>query len=839
MKRKIYLLITLILLSVSLLFAADESGEWWFGKSITDFTYNGLQNVNAATVNSLLNQYKNQTFTQEVANEIDGVLYSQNWMDYYIMEAGLGADGTSLVLNLEIHELPMVRAVVFSGNDKVKNRTLSPEQSINTGDFFSPGSLRANARSLQDYYVSVGYRDASVTSSFETDEENNTVTVTYTITEGDQYKISAITFSGNSFISSNELLRQMDSKVRSFFRSGNFVQATLDSDLQKVISYYNERGYTDARIVDTEITDVTTADDKYRMLSIGITIEEGVQWLLGEITFEGNNAFSDEQIQNAIYLKPGAINNANEVSAQIQAIASLYYNDGYIQTVIDPQIIRHEDTNTIDYHIVITESAQSHIEKIIITGLSKTKPYVIERELQLHVGDVFSQSKLQQSGQNIMNTSIITDIQTGLYQGDEPNGVVLELALEEGNQMELQFGATFGGTVDGFPVSGFLQWSDKNLFGTGRDLSISTTLSPDTQSVSVSLSDDWVGDWRWSNGISLSFERNSSSTGLQLGRGSVAYDGWDVEKVTYPLGYDSAPAWYGADQTYPNSAYLMSYDMYRFAVGYNTGYTWMFDAGSLTVGTGLSIGLNRAYYDSSLYTPYERLIQKYHEAWQWSNRLTFSLTWDGRDLRENTTRGYVLSASYTYAGGFLFGLSNYNKLSFSAAGYISLLEFTNEENQKSNLVLSATTQLSFMLPQFWNNTDRNGWGWYSAFQGATKYEALYIDGMNVGRGHSTITGLSLLWHNQLELSYPIVRNILNAEAYISASGTPGVQTDFKSFSTLNWYFSAGVGVKLKISGFPLGLYLVKASKYVNGTYTWIDGGIATMSLVLAITTSIY
>ena len=56
----------------------------------------------------------------------------------------------------------------------------------------------------------------------------------------------------------------------------------------------------------------------------------------------------------------------------------------------------------------ITEGEQSIVEDIIITGLTKTKPYVMERELTLKVGDVFSRSRLIRSQQNLMNTGLIS-----------------------------------------------------------------------------------------------------------------------------------------------------------------------------------------------------------------------------------------------------------------------------------------------------------------------------------------------------------------------------------------------------------------------------------------------
>ena len=852
MRRIIALILLVVLCLAAPLFADATSsdagsqtgtaleGQWWYGRTIEAFTFNGLQNVSQRTAGAVVRPYVGQVFTTELENEINNSLYSQSWLEYVeSMEMILNQATGGMTVCITLHEIAMVSEIAFSGNDELSSRSLVEQQSIQTGDFFSPGLLRANASQVQTYYLSRGFAEATVQAYSEINEEDNTVRIVYEISEGPQYKISSINFTGISAFAANDLKREMTSKERSFFRSGNFVASTIDQDLVTLQNYYRDNGYADAVVSGYELADVTQEGDKYHMVDVNITVEEGEQWLLGSITFTGNTVFSDEEIQSAIYLRSGIVHNQSDILAQIQAVASLYYNDGYIQTMINPVATRNAETHTVDYELQITESGQSVIERIVITGMTKTKPYVFERELELHVGDVFSQDALQRSGRNILNTGLVTDIQTGLYQGESENGVVLEIAVEEGNQMQLQFGATFGGTVDGFPVSGFLQWSDTNIFGTGRDFAINTTLSPDTQSLSLSLSDSWVGNQRWSNAVTLSFERNHDDNVLQRGTGSPYYDGRDKENVTYPLGFTSNAAWDAAGKRTSASTDLMSYEFYSFSVGYNTGYTWNFIPGDLTISGGLSLGLSRAYYDSS-YDPYEELIKKYHDRWQFSNRLSISLTWDGRDLVTDTTRGYMLSGSYTYAGGILGGLSNYNRLSFSAAGYIPLFTYTNDVGESRSLVLSGTTSLSVMLPQYWNNSYEHGWDWYSPFEGATRYEMLYLDGMNTGRGFDVQLYKSFLWHNQIDISYPLVRNVLNAEVYISGDATVDDLEDLTSFSALHWYFSTGFGIKLRIPGFPLGLYWAKTAEWDNTSgFRFNNGQILGGQIVLAITTSIY
>ncbi len=90
----------------------------------------------------------------------------------------------------------------------------------------------------------------------------------------------------------------------------------------------------------------------------------------------------------------------------------------------------------------------------------------------------------------------------------------------------------------------------------------------------------------------------------------------------------------------------------------------------------------------------------------------------------------------------------------------------------------------------------------------------------------------------LELSYPLVKNILNFEVFASATA---ITEKLENFYKPDWYFSTGAGVRLKISGFPLGLYLVKTATYTQSTdkFEWLSGSVFnSLNLVLAISTSL-
>ena len=847
--KKVISIAIIVLVSLSMVFAADE---WWQGQEISKFEYLGLQNVSSSTIDNALYPYRHAEYSDSVYAEIENALYAIDGIDFFTTDANKDETTGALILTFNFYELPMLSSISFEGNEKVKTSDLRDNLTTLTAGSFYDSSRKSIFESAKqevlDYYNNKGYQSVSVDYTVNEDTENNTFSVVFSVSEGLQTRIISISFSGNTNVDSSVLKKQLTSKVKSLFNNGFLDESKLAEDQATIISYYQTNGYIDVIVGDPIIEELESSNDKYVDVNVTFPIEEGSQWFYGGLEVTGNTIYSDEEINAVLTMEIGSVLNLQTVQEEYTAVADLYYNNGYISNNMSINYEKDDLTMQVKYYLNIVEGSQAHVEAVLITGLTKTKEYVMTRELTLNEGDVFSKAKLITSAQNLYNTGLLSSIDYELLYGSEdPNNVIVEFKVEEGNQKDIQFGATFGGTVDGFPVSGFLSWTDNNLGGRGQTLSISTTISPDTQSLAFSFGDSWFQGKRWSNSLSFSFSHKQVEGELQKANSTIPYyDGRNSDE-TYPKGYNSSAEWSASGNAYPSTKDLMDYDLYSFSLGYSTGYTFIFDVGRLTFSGSLSSSLNKAVYDSSKYMPFEKLTYQYGLKWQFSNKLSLSVQWDGRDYVNNTTKGYVISAGLTYAGGFLGGLSNYIKVTGSAAGYLKLFSFTTKNDTTKNIMLCVSTSASAMLPQLYNY-EGEGLKFWDAKLGATKYEMLYIDGMTIGRGFNTITDQAFLWDNMLEISYPIAENVIQAEAFISATGITSSLDSIKS--GLNWYFAAGAGIKLKISGFPLGLYLVKNATYTldstgTGTFNWIGGSYfhgssdsSGMSLVLAISTSL-
>ena len=864
MKKK--LILTLVL-ALAALFGAIAATPWYYNRAMAEFTYTGLKNIPESEINDALYVYRYKPFTDETYAQLESDLYAIDGMDFFIAVPE-EIDENDFRIAFEFYEIPMIFAIYYEGNNAIKTRELREAvTAISVGQFHDPMNkavFETAKEQIKAQYTAKGFLDVPIEYELDEDPETNTYKVTFYIKEGEQTRVTKIQFTGNEHFDSASLKKEVKSKVKSLFNNGYLDEDKLKTDAANIAAYYQKNGYIDVIVSDPIIEYVESSSTKFLEAIVTFDISEGQQWFYGGMEVSGNTIFTDDEIEKVKSMKVGSVLNLETVQSEYGAIADLYYDQGYIANGMNISNERDDTNMTVKFYLDIAEGPQAVIEQILISGLNKTKDYVMRRELTLKPGDVFSKAKLITSAQNLYNTGLLANLDYDLMYGQSENGVILEFKLEEGKTKDIQFGATFGGTLNQFPVSGFVQWQDRNLFGKAQTFGVGVTLSPDTQSIDLSFGDTWFRDHRWSNSISIGFARSTHAGELQLGTNAPKYYNGRNGDETWPLGYSSASQWANSSNEYPSSRDLMTYDLFTLSLGWSTGYTFIYDVGRLSLSGGFSFSRNRAVYEDK-YVPFERLINLYRgdtsNFWDWkpSRKLSFGIQWDGRDYITNTTKGYLLSTSVTYAGGFMGGLSNYIRLNTSAAGYLKLFSVKVKEEGTKNIMLCVSTSASFMFKQLYNynkvyqdDPSKDYVALWDPKFGATKYEMLYIDGMTIGRGFNMVIDQAFLWDNMFEISYPLVENILQAEVFISATGVNSELNQVKQ--GINWYFAAGTGIKLKIQGFPLGLYLVKNWTYkhqsvtsMDGERTWnsIGGSFFNfgksnrgMSLVLAISTSL-
>lgn len=785
MYRKVSALLFLMFVSVFALSA--QSDEWYWNQPISKIDFNGLKNVKKSDLNGITSSYIGSPFTDEVYNDLLDRLYSLEFFEDITPYAKhASSDKSDVLLVFEVVERPIIKTINFKGNHKIRNSELRDQIKNKTSDIYIESKILIDERLIRNFYLKKGFNASYVTHNIEETPEG--IIVNFEISEGSSSVIREIQFTGNTIVSSRALKRKLSLKEVGLFKDGAYQPSTLEQDKQNIIKYYNEKGYADANIIDVKI-DTSFNEDKQRdELTILFVIQEGAQYTYSGLRLSGNEVFSDKELLKNVKLKEGQIFNATKFQEDMASLANVYYENGYMTNEFASVPVKDTDRHEISYDVKIKENSRSHIENIIIKGNTKTKEYVIKREIPIQPGDTFSNDKIINGLRNLMNLRYFSSIVPEAQQGTEENLVDLVFSVEEQSTSSVQFGASFSGSAESsgssIPASLFVKVENSNLFGEGRTLAAGSTIAPNDQTLDFSYSQNWVGKYPVSFNTSLSFAHAKTSSPVNF---------WspNMELV--------------------QNRYYMNYHDWSTTLSTGLSRRWTPDYAIFTLAGGFSTSLQRNVFDESVYVPVETSVSSYANRWGISNSIYGSFSIDNRDINYDPTKGWFLNERVTW-NGIIPQLEKefYLKTETKLEGYLKLIDIPVTETWHFKLVLADYTGFSAIIP---------------VYNGISTKNSVYIDGLLNGRGWSDAykdaTGLAML-SNRLELRVPIVPGILGIDGFWDACAVKPRIQDVGTFKFEDFYYSFGPGIRFLIPQLPLHLMFAWRYRIEDGKPKFAD-----------------
>jgi outer membrane protein insertion porin family len=805
----------------------SQEGEWYQGKPIKEIVFRGLNHIKATDLEGIMAPFIGRPFSDELFQEIQGQLYA---LEYFsrIEPTAVPVDSSQreVIVRFDVTEQPVVARISFVGNSGLRRSELLDAITLKVNDVVNQMKIRIDEQALINRYLEKGYPDVQVRSQIQT-ANDNTYTVVFYVTEGEKLSIREFRFEGNSVFSARILTGQLTLKTKNLIRDGAFQEAMLAADRLALVQYYHDRGYIEAEVTDVTREIVKDAKGGNNMI-ITFRIYEGSLYTFGGVSFEGNHIFSTEQLTKLIYSRPGTTVNARRLEADLQRVADLYYDDGYIFNTIGREEDKNQETGEVSYRISIVERGRAHIENIIIRGNSKTKTNVIMREIPLEPGDVFSKAKVMEGMRNLYNLQYFSIVAPDTPFGSADNLMDLIMNVEEQPTTDVQFGLTFSGTSDpeAFPVSGMIRWNDRNLMGSGNSLGAEVNVSPDTQSLSVTYNHRWIFGLPLSGGFDFTVSHTERLTAMN--NTSPFFNG--DEEYAFPDGFSSYTEYANASKI-PPTAYLMNYQQWYASVGFSTGYRWSTPVGSLGLGGGIRTGFKINNYDSGLYRPFDPTIRGNNNTPIPANSVWTSLSLDRRDIYYDPTQGYYLTQRFGVYGLVPVEPEKFLRADSKAEYFHTLLNIPITEKYSFKIIGGLHTGLSFMLPQPGQETVH-----------AELANQLAVDGMFVGRGWTgeyRNKGLAL-WESWAELRFPIVPGVLAWDFFADAAVVkPTPNAFFKEFLMDDMRYSMGGGIRFTIPQFPFRFGFAKRFRTIDGKLHWEDGGIGGLDFVLSFAISSY
>ncbi len=275
--------------------------------------------------------------------------------------------------------------------------------------------------------------------------------------------IRQITFDGIEHLNRKQLAKLIGVEA-----GQPYLQTEMVAGLNRVLEKYREDGFVFASI-EPKVT-IIPPDQVH----IRLQIHEGTRARTGEITIEGNHLLLTDELRRALGLREGALFSDAAFEDGINKVLTLYSERGYPKAEIEPTNFHlSEEEGKVDLRLQIREGNQVRIGEVKLTGLQKTKPEVVIRELPVQVGDVFDQRKIDQSFHRLVNIGYFYEVSPALLEeGKTPAEVVFNAKVTEART------GRFSGVIgyappttefEGAPqLTGVIEATETNLLGTGR-----------------------------------------------------------------------------------------------------------------------------------------------------------------------------------------------------------------------------------------------------------------------------------------------------------------------------------------------------------------------------------
>ena len=475
-------------------------------------------------------------------------------------------------LDIYLQERPRLSEANFFGVSKSEKDDITEKVLLLKGSQVTDNQVNNAERTIKNIFLAKGFLNTTVNIVQRDDTaQNNSIILDIYVDKKEKVKVNDVVIHGNEAISETVLERAMKKtnakKLRNFFRTKKFLEEEYQNDKAKLIEKYNEKGYRDAIIVEDTIYQVETGRKGKPRVNVEIRVDEGDKYYFGDIRWVGNTVYPSEFLNNYLGIERGDVFNQSILDKRLTdndvGLNNLYLDKGYLFFDLIPVEV-NVDSDTINYEMRIREGKQATIDKVTITGNTKTHEHVARREIRTYPGDLFSKSDIIRSVRELAQLGHFDPeaINPDVKPNQENGTVDLEYQLQEkaNDQIELSGGWGAGMFVGSIGLK-FANFSVRNILnkeawrplptGDGQTLSLRyQTSGRYYRTVSLSFIEPWLGGKKPNSfSLSLSHSRSNYSANKYY-QSNPYYGGYGG----YPYGgYGGSP--YGGMGGYPYSGY--------------------------------------------------------------------------------------------------------------------------------------------------------------------------------------------------------------------------------------------------------------------------------------------
>jgi len=467
---------------------AQDASE---GQLIGDVRFEGLKTLKSDDLLRLVESKPGARF------EFLRVREDLKRLSKFALEAEVRLENTKegIVLVFKLRENPVLKEVRFVGNVKVKTKDLLPVVRVQTGKTVSREEVRQSREAVEKEYRSLGFMRAKIQADLvpvslkagETAAEQAILQIQ--IEEGEKIRVGDVILEGNRHFRSTRLRLSLETKGSWLFLHNYFDDEAFERDLGKVRALYAGAGYFDAQVA----RGAFDYDEKKHIVSPRIIIVEGPRYRIASVEVKGASVFRPAEIEYFFRKQKGKPFDRKEYGIAMEKATRLYADTGYLTTEIRDSFDFTPEKGEMRVLLSVTEKPRIRVGGILLKRPALLYPEepswfgkiyhriappvrneVVEREMRLRPGDIYTRRKEEQSEERLRRLGVFEEVKIESLATDDPAVRDAQIVLEDGTTGNLALGVgygsgggggyTFGPIMERF-VYAWSSFSERNIGG--------------------------------------------------------------------------------------------------------------------------------------------------------------------------------------------------------------------------------------------------------------------------------------------------------------------------------------------------------------------------------------
>lgn len=490
------------------------SASAWDPFRVGDIRLLGLQRVSAGTVFNLLPVSVGDVVDSVSVRQLVRELFSSGYFD----DVTMSRDGDILIVS--VRERPSIESIEIEGNKAIKTESLMEAlsgQGLREGEIFKQATLERVGLELERSYVAQGRYNAAIETKANPLPRNR-VAIEINIEEGDSSGIRHINIVGITVFTQAELLGSLELKhptLFSFFRGDHkYSQEKLSGDIERVESYYQDRGYVDMSVRSAQ---VSIAPDR-KQVYVTVNVDEGDLYTVNEVDLAGELREVDPEVIKGLFLvQEGQTFSRALMTATEERITGVLGNSGYTFASATGIPETRED-GTVDVTFYVEAGKRAYVRRLSFVGNKTTHDEVLRREMRQLEGGWASTAQIELSKVRLERLGFFEEVnvETPEVPGTDDQ-IDVEFSVKE------QPTGVISGQLGYQEITGLhlgASYQQQNVAGTGNSIGISIGWNDFYKHVTGNFFDPYFTMDGVSRGYNFYFRRSDYS-GLNLARFST------------------------------------------------------------------------------------------------------------------------------------------------------------------------------------------------------------------------------------------------------------------------------------------------------------------------------